>query len=207
MSDLDNEPPPLKMPLGGWDPLGVRPAFGTYRGLIRLMLGHLELMGGGLRPFQQCRWREVRRLVFVCTGNICRSPYAEHQARALDIPTASFGLSTTTGRPADATALRVAAGRGVDLRAHRACDARDFQILDGDLLVAMEPRQGHLMLKQFPEHADCMSLLGLWSGPRRPHIHDPHRLSDAYFSRCFDIVDSAVNNIHRQLEDLRDRTG
>ena len=66
---------PLPMPLGGWDPLDVRPRFGTYRGLVRLALGHLDHMSGRLgdpdvRPYRSglvCRYMipETRRLLSV----------------------------------------------------------------------------------------------------------------------------------------------
>jgi len=68
---------PLPMPFRGWDPAGVRPRFGTYRGLVRLLLAQVENRTGGYRRFKQIRWESVKRVVFVCHGNICRSPYAE----------------------------------------------------------------------------------------------------------------------------------
>ena len=51
--------------------------FGTFRGFVRLVLGELEFVSGRLRPFVEIRPQEVKRLVFVCLGNICRSPMAE----------------------------------------------------------------------------------------------------------------------------------
>ena len=190
---------PLPMPLGGWDPLGVRPRFGTYRGLVRLALGHLDHMSGRLRDFERVDWDAVDRLVFVCFGNVCRSPYAERRAAVAGLPVASFGLSTTTGVPAFGQARLSAAARGIDLERHRACDANDFEIRRGDLRLAMEPRQNWIMRKRFTEAPGQRSLLGLWSRRRRPHIHDPYRLSAAYFDNCFVVIDSAVAVIAERL--------
>jgi len=187
------------MPLGGWDPLGLRPRFGTYRGAIRLLLGELEGWSGRLARYEDPRWDEVRRLVFICTGNICRSPYAEYRARALGLPASSFGLSASTGAPADAIARRCAARRGIDLEPHRAREDADFEILAGDLLLAMEPRQGPLVVARFAAAPCQITLLGLWSTPRRPHIHDPHRLSEAYFDRCYAVIDSAIAAIGERM--------
>lgn len=192
------ETAPLPVPLGGWDPIRMRPRYGSYRGFARLVLAHLEGAAGGFRRHKQIRWAEVRRAVFVCHGNICRSPYAERRAAACGLVAASFGLSAEPGMPADAVACRVAAGRAIDLLPHRARDINDFEIQCGDLLVAMEPRQLRV-LGRLPAIPCQVTLLGLWSRPRRPHIHDPHRLSEDYWERCFDVIDSAVLTIAEQM--------
>ena len=51
---------------------------------------------------------EVRRLVFVCKGNICRSPFAEAVARAAGADAVSYGLDARDGLPANPSAIRTA---------------------------------------------------------------------------------------------------
>jgi protein-tyrosine phosphatase len=189
------ELPPLSGPFGGGDPVRVRARFGSYRGLVRLLLAYFENGIGGYRRFKKIRWDRVKRVVFVCHGNICRSPYAERRAVTYGLPTASFGLSADTGAPADPGALGVAARRAIDLAEHRACAAEDFEFHSGDLLTVMEPRQARAMARCLPTVPCQVTLLGLWSRPRRPHIHDPHRLGEAYWEQCFDVIDSAVRAI------------
>lgn len=193
--EIRRELPPRPMPIWGWDPAGVRSRFGTYRGLIRLMLAWLENLTGRYRRFKQIRWGRVTRVVFVCHGNICRSPYAERRAASYSLPAASFGLSVDSGAPADPTACRIAAGRDLELVGHCARDAANFEFQTGDLLVVMEPRQARRLTAHLPAGSCQLTLLGLWSRPPRPHIHDPHRLSEAYWDRCFDVIDSAVQTI------------
>lgn len=64
-----------------------------------------------------------RRIVFVCTGNSCRSPLAEVLARAryaeLPLIFASAGTDAVAGQPASAGAIAVARERGLDLAHHR----------------------------------------------------------------------------------------
>ncbi|MBV9200888.1 MAG: phosphotyrosine protein phosphatase [Alphaproteobacteria bacterium] len=181
----------------------MRPRFGTYRGLIRLLLAWVENLTGRYRQLKQIRWEQVERLVFVCHGNICRSPYAERCAARHGLAAASFGLSADRGAPADPDACRIAARRAIDLAAHRACDAADFEFKVGDLLIVMEPRQLRRLLCNLPAGGCQMTLLGLWSRPPRPHIHDPHRLSDAYWERCFDVIDTAVQSITDRILQIR----
>jgi protein-tyrosine phosphatase len=178
-----------------WDPF--RPRYGTWRGAALLGLSWLDRARGGFRAERTISWGEVRRLVFVCRGNICRSAYAEARARELGLRSASFGLKTSTGGPANEVAMRVAATRHVELSRHRTTDVGDFRLEDGDLLLAMEPRHLNWLRQSFAGSAVSpqVSLLGLWSRPRRPHLHDPHGLSTAYFATCFDFIDSAIETI------------
>jgi protein-tyrosine phosphatase len=163
--DTERELPPRRMPLWGWDPAGVRSSFGTYRGLIRLALAWLENLTGRYRQFKQIRWGRVVRIVFVCHGNICRSPYAEGRAVSFGLPAASFGLSADSGAPADPSACRLAARRGIELVRHCARDVVDFELQTGDLLVAMEPRQARRISGFLPPGSYQLTLLGLWSRP------------------------------------------
>jgi protein-tyrosine phosphatase len=70
-----------------------------------LALSYAELATGlaGQLPPDPAR---VRRLVFVCHGNICRSAYAHVLARRAGARVASFGLSTATGKLRPRTGCR-----------------------------------------------------------------------------------------------------
>ena len=182
-----------------WDPGRARSRFGTYRGLVHHLLAWIENVSGGYRRFKQIRWDGVQRVVFVCHGNICRSPYAERRAATYGLPVASFGLSAQTGAAADPCARKIAARRAIELAEHSACDVKDFKFQGGDLLAVMEPRQVRAMLRILPSIPCQLTLLGLWCQPPRPHIHDPHRLSEAYWQQCFDVIDSAVRGIADQM--------
>lgn len=192
---MEGELEPFPLPFGGWDPLAMRPVFGTYRGWVRLLLARGEQISGRLAGFQSVDWPAVERLVFVCRGNVCRSAYAAAIAAKQGFASASFGVSASTGATASPAAIRAAGRRGIDIEGHRACDMRDFEFRSGDLLATMEIRQGRQLLDRARPGSVQVTLLGNWSRPRRPHIHDPHRLSDEYLEHCFDIIDSAVERM------------
>ncbi|QGZ40576.1 protein-tyrosine phosphatase [Pseudoduganella flava] len=178
--------------------------FGTWRGLVRLLLAHAELVTGRLWPFRLRDPAAVRRVVFVCLGNICRSAYAEQVARAAGLHTASLGLSTTTGACSPDQALAAAARQHLPLDAHRACDWKDFEVRPGDLLLAMEVRQAHELLRRLGGREDVqVALLGNWCSPPLPHLHDPFTLSDAYFDTCFTRIHAAVGALGAQLPAAR----
>ena len=147
---------------------------------------------GVFRYFAPVDWSRARRLVFVCGGNICRSPYAEARARALGLPATSFGLTATSGSKAAPMALTTAAERGLDLGAHRASTANDIVLSPHDVIVAMEPLQGWRLRHYTSVPGAQLTLLGLWSETRRPHVEDPYGLGPAYFRVCFALIDAAV---------------
>ena len=173
---------------------------GTWRGAVRALLAWAALHGGLLEAYRLRHPERVRRVVFVCLGNICRSAYAHRVAASLGMPAVSIGLSTSTGAASPDAALRAAQRCGADLSTHRATDFRDFEALPGDLFLAMEIGHAHELQRRLIARTDVqIALLGLWCEPATPHLHDPYTLSDAYFDRCFARVRQAVHGLERTL--------
>jgi protein-tyrosine phosphatase len=178
--------------------------FGTFRGLVRLGLAYAELGTGRLARFQLRRPESVRRLVFVCHGNICRSAIAHRIALTEGLPVASLGLSTSTGASSPEQAVAAAARAQVDMSTHRATDFKDFDVQPGDLFLVMEVRQAHKLRQRLGSRDDVhVCLLGMWGSPVMPHLHDPFTLSDAYFDTCFRRVKTAVRGLAQALPHLK----
>ena len=86
------------------------------------------------------------RILFVCTGNTCRSAIAEAIAHKLiierglsDIELSSAGTSAWDGAPASDGALLVGMERGLDLSQHRAQTLTRDLVRDAELVLAMGP--------------------------------------------------------------------
>ena len=86
------------------------------------------------------------RILFVCTGNTCRSALAEGLARKLtierglsDVEIQSAGTSAWDGAPASDGALLVGMERSLDLSQHRAQTLTRELVRDADLVLAMGP--------------------------------------------------------------------
>lgn len=171
--------------------------FGTLRGAMRLALSYGEV-AAGLAEQRKPDPTAVRRLVFVCHGNICRSAYAQVLAKRAGARTASFGLSTHTGVPAHAPVLEMAARRGINLTAHRATDIDDFVPLEGDLLLAMETRHlRKLAAEPAVAHLPRM-LLGTYAPLPLPHLHDPYGEDEKYLAVCLTRIERAVTGLLRR---------
>ena len=85
-------------------------------------------------------------LLFVCTGNTCRSPIAAALARRIadergltDLEIESAGTSTADGQPASDGAVLVALERQLDLTGHRARQLTPEQVDAADLILVMGP--------------------------------------------------------------------
>lgn len=173
---------------------------GGRRNLVRVEAARMLCRMGVHRRYQRIDWARVRRLVFVCKGNICRSPYAEFRARSLGLPAVSAGLATTAGAPVDPGASREARRRGIDLAAARTTPVEHLELRDGDLVLFLEPAQASAFRERVsPKDGIQQSLLGLWSTPRTPLIPDPYGRGERQFAACFDLIDTAVSTLARHL--------
>ncbi len=180
----------------------IRSRFGTFRGLVRLALSYPQLALGRSASVAPDPAR-VRRLVFVCQGNICRSAFADVVAQSVGLRSASFGLSTTTGRAAHGPAIAAARALGHDLSTHRAVDLVDYVPEPGDVLLAMEVRQLHRLAAD-PRLATLpRMLLGRWTRPMLPHLHDPYKLDDRYMAQCLARIEQAVGALVRAFPGAR----
>ncbi len=179
--------------------------FANHRGLIRTILADLMWRLGPYRQYGEVDWNRVKRLVFICQGNICRSPFAHYLAleHKAVLPVDSFGLATTTGVSANETAKDVAGDFQLDLKHHLATDISDFTITNGDLLIVMEDRH----IKQLDAHITNQDvqvcLLGLWCRPRFALLYDPFSHSREYFSTCFNRIERAVINLVTECQNAK----
>lgn len=150
------------------------------------------LATGWLRADQPRQWSRYARLVFVCSGNICRSPYAEAAARRCGLAAISCGIATEQGLPADGTAIKEAAQRGLDLTSHRTTRWQDVEIGTGDIVVAMQLRHALTVLPRATAHACQVIMLSSLLLPKFAPICDPYGKPQDQFRRVFDLIDSGV---------------
>jgi protein-tyrosine phosphatase len=158
---------------------------------------------GTFRSLRHIDPQRVKRLVFVCKGNICRSPYAEARARTLQINAISSGMDTATGLAVDPSALQNAFRRDIDLSAHQTRPLSNISLGADDLVICMEPSQARALRHVTRSTGSQITLLGLWAKPPQPNLTDPHGRSDAYFQNCFALIDDAVGSLVDHLHEIR----
>ncbi|MAZ90116.1 MAG: phosphotyrosine protein phosphatase [Cellvibrionaceae bacterium] len=180
--------------------------YATSKGLIRSGLSHLESLLGRTREFERVDLDRVERLVFVCLGNICRSPFGEFIAKNESVPAAGFGLSTSSNRPAFKTAIKTADKFDIDLSPHLTTDIQDFEIRESDLLLVMEVRHARRLKSLLKNSRAQIALLGRWASPRRLHIHDPFEHDECYFYHCYSVINQSTKNLISEWKLCKSRT-
>jgi protein-tyrosine phosphatase len=153
---------------------------------------------------------ESMRILFVCMGNICRSPTAEGvfreyfrtHATDLDIEVDSAGTHDYhVGEPPDPRTLRAAAQRGLDLAALRArqVEAVDFERFD--LILAMDRLNYVELLDRSPAqfHARIHLLLEFAGGAGREDVPDPYYGGAKGFDEVLDLLEEAAAGVLRAV--------
>ena len=157
------------------------------------------------------------RVLFVCLGNICRSPTAEEVFRSkvaargllgeIEIDSAGTG-GWHAGDPPDRRAVAEGERRGLSMsgraRQVTASDLRDF-----DLVVAMDEanRRDLLAMATDDEVRERIQLLRDWDPEAAGHdrgVPDPYYGGDREFAEMFDIVERACDGL---IADLAERLG
>jgi protein-tyrosine phosphatase len=136
---------------------------------------------------------QVKNLLVVCVGNICRSPVGERllQAALPDATVTSAGIGALVGHAADETALKVAANNGLSLEGHV---SRQFTAEIGaaqDLILVMEPGHKREIAKLFPQFSGRTMLFDQWTGMKG--IADPYRLSEEFHEQVFQQIKAAAD--------------
>lgn len=174
-------------------------SFGGKRGFLRHIKHIIKYKLGFYRKSKKLDLNSVKRLVFVCKGNICRSAYAEYRSRAEGVPAISAGVDTTSGCSANPITIRTGKLLGLDLSNHKTSCFADITITKDDLILAMEPEHKSYLIKNFNICPEQILLLGIFSQPKRPMIQDPFMRNDAYHLKCYSIIDNAISKLKEVL--------
>jgi protein-tyrosine phosphatase len=157
-----------------------------------------------------CGERAIRRLVrltllFVCTGNTCRSPMAAGLAKKLaaerlgcrvaelrrrGVEIASAGLSAAAGGRATPEAISEARRRGVNLARHRTRQATEELICGADLVCCMTTQHVESVRRMVPQGAGKVRRLA-----PEGDIADPLGRGPAAYARAAERIARAVKTI------------
>ena len=150
------------------------------------------------------------RVLFVCMGNICRSPTAEGVARAMAerVGVAAgfeFDSAGTHGyhidEPPDARTRKAAARRGYDLSLLKGRQVNHYDFVRFDHVLAMDRGNLELLQRACPdEHQGKLGLfLEFGTGLAEDEVPDPYYGGEEDFEHVLDLVEAAANGLLNQL--------
>lgn len=149
----------------------------------------------------------VQSILFVCLGNICRSPIAAGVTRALaatarpEIAVDSAGVGPWhVGKPPDGRAVATAQRRGVDLTDERARMIREEDFREFDLILAMDAQVLADVWQRAP--SDGTATIGLFrkvaEGVERD-VEDPYYGGDEGFELAYEEIEAAAKTLLKTL--------
>ncbi len=155
--------------------------------------------------------RHAHRVLFVCLGNICRSPTAEGVLRhvaAKEAPQLALKIDSAgtadyhIGAAPDPRSQRAALRRGIDISGLRARQIAEEDFASFDLILAMDeenlrelqamrPRNSRAAVKLFLEYAPDMG---------RREVPDPYYGDTAAFEDVLDLTTAAARGLLTDLQ-------
>ena len=144
-------------------------------------------------------------VLFVCTGNTCRSPMAEALLRdaalkrRLDITAVSAGTSAPEGGPISKNARKVLKSRGLSPEEYRSKSVSK-QLIDGaDLVLTMTASHRDAVSAQFPENKDRIYTLGEYAGDFSD-VPDPFGQDLEVYKRCLNDLEQKIAGAVKRIE-------
>ena len=157
----------------------------------------------------------MTRILFVCMGNICRSPMVEAVAR---VEFARAGIAAHVesagtedyhvGAPADRRAIRIAEAQGYPLAAHRARQVNAADFMTFDYLLAMDHVNLRALKHVQPQRPKAVPTLFLGeAGQPDAQVPDPYYGSDEDFEHVLALARDGIAALIERLSRQKRRGG
>ncbi len=155
-------------------------------------------------------------ILFVCTGNTCRSPMAEGIFKALlkdnnidNINVSSAGISTFEGDSANEKAIYTLRNKGIDIKSHKSRQITKEIIENSDLILTMTKSHKGMILNALPEYLNKIFTIKEYvyinnneelTG-KNLDIADPYGLDYNIYEKCAKEIEENLKEIIKILND------
>ncbi|MEW6680111.1 MAG: low molecular weight protein arginine phosphatase [bacterium] len=139
----------------------------------------------------------LKRVLFVCTGNSCRSVMAEKYIQSLNlgVETLSCGISALEGLDLPPLTKRVLENYGIPVACHVIRQISSDMVSWADIIFAMERYQEQRVISLFKEASGKIHLLSEYAKEEDPEIPDPFGGSIEAYETCFLKIKRCIDKI------------
>ncbi len=156
------------------------------------------------------------RIVFLCTGNICRSPLAEviavQKFGETGLSFSSAGLNAMAGLPATMSSAQYAVSHGADLAGHQAQPVTERLLSDTAWVIGMTRSHAAIFRSRYGHHypgaVGILSMAGLdlaqqTHSPDAEEVDDPYGLAHEQYVACGDQISRLLAGWQATFTNLR----
>ena len=151
----------------------------------------------------------MKKILFVCSGNTCRSPLAEGIAKSIfprslneDFEILSAGSSAIEGLPASPLAVQVADEHGIDLSQHKTRLLSRSLVKQADLIVTMSAKHKQTVGILEPSALAYTHLLTEFCENAHGDVPDPVGGDLHVYGRTFEIIEKCLDSMKDRLQKL-----
>ncbi|MFH1729185.1 MAG: hypothetical protein ABIA04_12295 [Pseudomonadota bacterium] len=144
------------------------------------------------------------KILFICTANMCRSPFAENLARKIftqynlnDFSFDSAGTAAENNCKAVKDAVLWGCKFDLDFKEHRSKQVSKELLDEAEIVCAMEKHHYEYLNAYFPEYKNKIKLLSEYviGGERGFDILDPVGKKSAYYEKSFTDIDRCIRGL------------
>lgn len=139
----------------------------------------------------------IKKIIFVCTGNTCRSPMAEGLGKqCLDkgIHIISRGLSVHEGQGPNPSSVAAMLSEGIDIRAHRAKSFSPEDVTEDTLILGMTQNHVAYISALYPDFSKQTFTLLAYCG-MKGDVADPYGQNQEVYNQCAKLLKEAIMKI------------
>jgi protein-tyrosine-phosphatase/predicted ATP-grasp superfamily ATP-dependent carboligase len=141
-------------------------------------------------------FRDARQILFVCKGNVCRSPFAERYARGVmnhGVQVRSAGYVPRPHRGCPTLGIEAARALGVDLGGHRSAALTGAMVREADAIFVFDDEAMMRLAEAYPDARTKTFPIGLLATDGPVEIRDPWGGGPEDFARTYMVIQRALD--------------